>query len=154
MGKYSTAVADHLVLPARVLLTSGQEELLRLAGRTAPAFSPVRLLIDTGSKRSTLSPTTIAHLNPIARGPTRVETSLASAETNLYWVRLEFPGTTLAAIPELAVARLALPPSLASFHGVIGRDLCLRWKYIFIEGQRGRLTIRDTAVGWLGWLTR
>jgi hypothetical protein len=153
MGKYSTAVADHLVLPARALLTRGQEELLRLAGRTAPAFAPVRMLIDTGSKRSTLSPSIVAHLNPIARGRARVETGLASAETNLYWIRLEFPATALAPIPELAVARLALPASLASFHGVIGRDLLLRWEYVFIEGRRGRLTIRDTAARWLRWFT-
>jgi hypothetical protein len=154
MGKYSTAVADHLVLPAHVLLTRGQEQLLRLAGRTIPAFAPVRLVIDTGSKRSTLLPSIVAHLNPPARGRARVETSLASAETNLYWVRLEFPGTALAAIPELAVARLALPASLASFHGVIGRDLLCRWEYVFIEGRRGRLTIRDSAAGWRRWFTR
>jgi hypothetical protein len=151
MGKFTTAVRDHFILPAHVLLTRGQEQVVRLLQRPVPALIPVRLLIDTGSKRSTLLPSVIAHLNPRASGSARVETSLAVAETILYWVRLEFPGTSLKAIPELAVARLALPPSLASLHGVIGRDLLSRWDSVLFEGLRRRLTIRDSPGGWVRW---
>lgn len=152
MGKYSTAVQDHLVVPARVLLTRGQEHALRILGREVPAFVPARLLLDTGSRRSSLLPSVIEDLSPALQSTVRIETSLASAETNLYWVRLEFPGTSLASVPELAVARLALPRSLSAFHGVIGRDLLSRWEYVLFEGRRGRLTIRDARRGWLSWL--
>ncbi len=114
----------------------------------------MRLLIDTGSGRSTLVPSIIAQLNPTSREVLRVETSLGIAQTPLFWVRLEFHGTALAAIPELAVARLALPPSLLAFHGVIGRDLLRRWESFVYQGRRGKFTIRDTP-GWLfAWLSR
>jgi hypothetical protein len=154
MGKYTGAVHDRLVLPARVQNTHGREHALRLLGRTLSAAVPVRLLIDTGSGRSTLLPAILAHLNPALQGTVRVETSLGVADTSLFWVRLEFPGTSLAAVPELAVARLALPPSLRSFHGLIGRDLLHRWESFLFEGRRGRFTIRDTPGGLFGWLRR
>jgi hypothetical protein len=154
MGKYVCAAEEHLYLSARALLTPGQEQLNRLSGDPIPAPVPVRLVIDTGSKRSTLLPGIIRHLDPVSRGTARVETGLASLRTSLYWVRLVFPSTPLAAVPELAVARMAMPPSLSSFHGVIGRDLLRRWESVLFEGRRGRLTIRDTPGGLLGWLRR
>jgi hypothetical protein len=83
-----------------------------------------------------------------------VETSVGSTETPLYWVRLEFPDTGLAPVTEVAVARLALPPSLQAFHGVIGRDLLRRWAYFLYQGRRGRFTIRDTPGGLFGGLLR
>jgi hypothetical protein len=152
MGKYSTAVQNQLVLPGRVLLTQGQEYLLRTVGRVVEPVS-VRLLVDTGSGRSSLVPAVVDELMPVSQSRIRVSTSLASAETNLYWVRLEFPGTSLTAIPQLAVARLSMPPILAAFQGVIGRDLLSRWEYLFYEGRRGRMTIRDSP-GWFNWLRR
>jgi hypothetical protein len=154
MGKYVSAVEDHLLLPARAMLTPGQEQQARLRGQPIPGPVSVRLVIDTGSKRSTLLPGIIRQLNPISRGAARVETGLASLQTSLYWVRLDFPGTPLAAVPELAVARMAMPPSLSSFHGVIGRDLVRRWESVLFEGRRGRLTIRDMPGGLSGWLLR
>lgn len=154
MGKYTATVTDHLTLPARVLLTRGQEQLLRLAGRPVPLFVAARLLIDTGSKRTTIVPGVMRHLQPNFARDARVETSLAAGETSLFWVRLEFPETSLGPIPELAVARLDLPPSLRAFHGVIGRDLLGRWEAFLYEGRRGRFTLRDTPPGLLGWLWR
>ena len=154
MGKYTAAVRDRLVLPARVLLTQGQDRSIRLAGRSVPGGVAVQLLIDTGSGRSTLVPSVIAQLNPAFRDTVRVETSLGATKTPLFWVRLEFPGTGLAAVPEVAVARLGLPPSLQAFHGLIGRDLLRRWEWFLFEGRRGRFTIRDTLGGLFGWLRR
>jgi len=143
MGKFRTLVHDLPVLPARVRLTSGQEKILTTSNRPIPDPLSVNLLVDTGSGRSTLLPIVIAQLNPIARGSARVATSLAVAETNLFWIRLEFPNTQLDPIPELAVARLSLPATLGSIQGVIGRDLLKRWEYFLYEGRRGRMSIRD-----------
>jgi hypothetical protein len=143
MGKFRILAPSLPVVPARVGLTSGQEKILAISNRPIPDPLPVNLLVDTGSGRSTLLPTLIARLNPMARGVARVATSLAVAETNLFWVRLEFPDTKLEPIAELAVARLSLPVTLGSIHGVIGRDLLKRWEYFLYEGRRGRVTIRD-----------
>jgi hypothetical protein len=153
MGKYTADFHDHLVVPARVHLTRGQEHAFRLSGRAVPAPVPVRLLIDTGSKRSSLIPQVITPLDPALQGFVRVETSLAAMETSLYWARLAFPGTTLAAIRELTAARLPLPPSLHAYHGLLGRDLLGRWEYFLYEGRRGRFTLRDAPRRWFGWLT-
>jgi len=153
MEKYTATVHDRLVLPVQVSNTSGREHELRLLGQTVPARLAVRLLIDTGSGRSTLVPSVLAQLKPALAGPVRLATGVGSTETDLFWVRLEFPGTTLVAVPELAVVRLDMPPSLQSFHGLLGRDLLGRWEYLLYEGRRGRFTVRDTSRGWLGWLT-
>src|SRR5438132_6019291 len=101
MGKFATAVEDHLILV----------------------------------------PAVIRNLQPGAAGRVRVETSLASGESTLFWVRLEFPGTSLEPMSETAVARLNLPLSLRNFHGILGRDLLRRWESFLFEGRRGRLTI-------------
>ena len=154
MGKYTAAAPDHLVLPARAHLTRGQEEARRLLGRPVPAPVPVRLLIDTGSRRSTLLPSVVTHLELEVVGTVRVETGVATVETNSHWVRLEFPQTALAAVPALVVARMPLPPSLHSFHGLIGRDLLRGWESLVYLGRRGQFSIRDTP-GWgFGWLSR
>jgi hypothetical protein len=123
MGKYTARVEDHLGLPARACLPRGQQHVRGLLGRELPAPAQVRLLIDTGSSRSSLVPSVIDHLGPLAAGHrVRIETSLASGEATLFWVRLEFPETKLAAVEQLAVVRLALPTSLQQFQGVVGRD--------------------------------
>jgi hypothetical protein len=152
MGKYTTAVHDRLILPARVLVTPGQEHALRLTGQRVPAGVAVRMMIDTGSGRTTLTPSVLAQLAVPAAAPVRLATGVGSRETGLFWVRLEFPGTALGAIPELAVARLEMPPSLRPFQGLIGRDLLGRWESLLYRGRRGRLTIRDTPGGPFGWL--
>ena len=154
MGKYAATVQDRLILPARVLQTDGQERLFRLAGRLVPAPVSVSLVIDTGSKRTTLIPGVVRHLQPAPGAEVRVETGLAVVEAALFWIRLEFPGGTLGAIPELAVARLGLPPSFSTLHGVIGRDVLRRWESFLFEGRRGKFTIRDTPGGLRAWFGR
>jgi hypothetical protein len=154
MGKYTAAVSDHLIVPARVHQPHGQERLFRLAGRPVPVPLPVRLIIDTGSKRSCLVADVQRHLQLESTHQVRVETGVGSREANLFWVRLEFPDTALAPIPHLAVVRLTFPPSLRSFHGLIGRDLLHQWESFHFEGRRGRLTVRDVPGGLFGWLRR
>jgi hypothetical protein len=154
MGKFTAPVSDHLILPAQVAQPRGQAQSFQLMGRGVPAPVPVRLLLDTGSKRSTLVPGIMDHLQPFVASKARIETSLAAGETDLYWVRLEFPGTSLAAVPLLAVARLTMPPPLRLFQGVVGRDLLRQWESFHFEGRRGRFTLRDTPGGLLSWLWR
>jgi hypothetical protein len=154
MGKYSATVEDHLILPARAMQTPGQERVYGLLRRPVPPPVLVRLLIDTGSKRSTLIPGVVRHLSLGPAGSVRIETSLANVEAGLFWVRLEFPDSSLASIPEFAVARISLPPSLAVYHGIVGRDLLRRWESLFFEGRRGRFTLRDTPAGLRAWFGR
>jgi hypothetical protein len=117
MGRYISAVQDQLALPGSVCLTHGTEHAIRLLGRKVPAPVPVRLSIDTGSKRSALLYSVLVQLGTNARGLARLETSLGSGFVEMHWVRLEFPGTPLVAIPQLLVARIRMPPSLRGFHG-------------------------------------
>jgi hypothetical protein len=53
MGKYIVVVEDHLILPAVVSLGAGAEHFLRRSGQPVPEPVAVRLLIDTGAKRTT-----------------------------------------------------------------------------------------------------
>jgi hypothetical protein len=154
MARYRAPVHDPLVLPAQVCLTRGQEHLLRMLHRSVPAPVSVQLLIDTGSTRCSLLPSVLARLNPEQAGTARLETSLAATEVSLFRVRLELPHTKLAALPEVTVARTPLPISLASFHGVIGRDVLRRWDSLCYQGRRGRLTIRDTPSWFCWWISR
>ncbi len=153
MGKYTAEVDEHLVLPARVLVTLGWERELHRAGRPVPVGAPVRLVIDTGSRRSTLIPSVLTGLDPRPGDMVSVETSAGSTATTLFWVRLDFPETELEPIAHLPMARLELPPALRDFQGVIGRDVLFRWEWFRLEGRRRRLSIRDTP-GWFGWLGR
>jgi hypothetical protein len=82
--------------------------------------------------------------------PTRVETILGEVTTDLFWVQYEFPGTSLAPFSEFPAARLPMPANLATFHGVIGRDMLQRWESFHYQGRRGRFTIRDEP----SWLYR
>jgi hypothetical protein len=154
MGEYRAAVQDRLVLPAHVLLTHDTQEVLRLRGRPVAEPVAIRLIIDTGSKRSSLVPAVLDQLRPPPFKGVRVRTGLTSVKTELYWVRLEFPTGSLAPIDALAVARLPLPRLPEDYHGLIGRDLLSRWESFHYQGRRGRLTIQDTPGGLLGWLRR
>jgi hypothetical protein len=153
MGKYTATVQDHLILPARVRLTPGREQERRFLGQLIPAPIPIRLLIDTGSKRTTLIPGIIRHLQPNPGGEAHVHTALGEAATSLSWVCLEFPATGLATLPEVHVAHLPMPPALSQFHGLLGRDLLRRLASFEYEGQRGCYTLRDRP-GLLGGLRR
>jgi hypothetical protein len=152
MAKYRAAVGDHLVLPALVRPTLGQESLFRMAGQDIPSPVPVRLLIDTGARRTTLVPRIIQHLQPPSGHEVEVVTPVATLASSLFWVRLEFPEAGLADIPHVQVARLAMPARLSMFHGLLGRDLLRYWESFLYEGRRGRYTLQDTPRRWLGWL--
>src|SRR5437879_4102028 len=126
MGKYTASVEAHLILPARVGVTPGRELKLRSSRQVVPARVPIRLLIDTGSKRTTLIPGIVRHLQPDVGGSGRIVTSLVAVKTDLFWVCLEFPEADLSAFAEVLVARLPMPPALSQFHGLLGRDLLRR----------------------------
>jgi hypothetical protein len=153
MGKFTAPVDDHLILPARVSLTAGSEELLRRAGQVVPPPVSVRLLIDTGAKRSSLIPGIIRHLNPPGGTFARLVTPTTPGTTELYWVRLDFPETALLPFESVRVARLAMPSELAQFYGLLGRDLLQRLASLDYEGRRGRYTLRDRP-GPFDWLRR
>jgi hypothetical protein len=153
MGKYSAPVEDHLILPAVVRLPVGSEHLRGRARSPVPAPVPVRLVIDTGSKRTTLIPGIIRHLDPEPGSDVRLVTPLATGTVTLFWVRLDFPGTTLRSFEQVQVGRVALPPELARFHGVLGRDLLSRLESFDYQGRRGCYIVRDTP-GVFGWLRR
>lgn len=153
MGQFTSDVEDHLILPALVGLTRGSEHLRRRLGRSIPSPVPIRLLIDTGAKRTTLIPGILRHLALPASGEVRVITPLAAGNTQFYWVRFDFPNTTLASLDPVRVARLDMPPELANFHGLLGRDLLFQLHSLYLEGRRGRYTLRDTP-GLFDWLRR
>jgi hypothetical protein len=153
MGRYTATVQDHLILPALVTLPAGEERLRRGAGRPMPAPVPVRLLIDTGSRRTTLIPGIIHHLDPPAGVDVQLVTPVGSVAATLYWVRLGFPETGLAALEPVQVARLPMPAQLSQFQGLLGRDVLGRLESFEYEGRRGRYSLRD-APGWLDWLRR
>jgi hypothetical protein len=153
MGKYTATVADHLILPARVRVTPGREQELRVLGQSVPVPISIRLLINTGSKRTTLIPGILRHLQTMPDSPVRIHTAAGDVATSLSWVCLEFPETGLAAFPEILVARLPMPPAVSQFHGLLGRDLLRRLASFEYEGQRGCYTLRD-RLGLLGGLRR
>jgi hypothetical protein len=153
MGRYRATVEDHLILPAVASLPTGPAYFLSRAGRPVLAPVPVRLLIDTGAKRTTLIPGIIRHLDPVVSDPVRVVAPLHTGTTRLFWIKLDFPEAGLAPFELVQVARLAMPPELAQFHGLLGRDLLHRMDSLHYEGRRRRYTLRDTP-GLFGWLRR
>ena len=153
MGKYTASVVDHLVVPVQVRLPPAHEEFLRRSGQPVPAPASLRLLIDTGSKRTTLIPGILGHLQPTPNSECRIVTALGALTTGLFWISLEFPDTRLAPFPEVLVARLPMPAALSQFHGLLGRDLLRRWESFEYEGRRGCYTVRDKP-GPLIWLRR
>ena len=68
-------------------------------------------------------------------------------------MRLDFPDAGLASFERIQIARLAMPPELAQFHGLVGRDLLRRWESCDYQGRRGHYTVRDTP-GLFGWPRR
>ena len=137
MGKYSADVDDHLVLPAVVSLTPGSEHFRRQAQRRVASPVSILLIIDTGSKRSTLIPGIVRHLDPEPGQHVRLVTPQAVGRVRLFWVRLSFPEAGLASFDHVQVARLAMPPELAQFHGLLGRDLLRQLESFDYEGRRG-----------------
>ena len=136
MGKYSAHVEDHLILPALVQLHAGDELSRRRAEEQLPVAVPIRLLIDTGSKRTTLIPGIIGHQTRRAVMQSGWLHPCAGT-TRLFWVRLDFPEAGLASFELVQVARLAMPPDLAQFHGLLGRDLLRLLDEFNYQGRRG-----------------
>ena len=153
MAKFTASVHDHLVIPARVSLTPGRERDFHRKGVPVPLAVPIRLLIDTGSKRTTLIPSIIRHLRINVAGSAQLVAARGSGRTELFWVNLQFPEAGLAPFPEILVARLPMPAALSQFHGLLGRDLLRRVQSFDYEGLRGCYTIRDKA-GPFAWLRR
>jgi hypothetical protein len=153
MGTYLAPVADHLILPARVRLVEGDENDRRLTGASIPAPISLRMLIDTGASRTTLIPGILRHLNTAPGGGATLHTPSGSRSVSLYWVHLDFPEAGLIPFPHLRVASVEMPPDLAHFHGLIGRDVLRSWDEFRYQGRRGRYIIHD-APGLLGWLRR
>jgi hypothetical protein len=153
MGHYVAPVVDHLLLPAQVRLTPGRERSLRASGQAVPAPVAIRLLIDTGAKRTTLIPGIVDHLSPTSGAGADLVTPVGSVHTDLFWVCLEFPEAGLAPFPEVLVARHPMPPILSQFHGLLGRDLLARLHSFEYQGRRAQYTLRDTP-GWFDWLRR
>ncbi len=153
MGRYTTSVADRLILPARVRLTPERERDYRSRGLSVPAPVAIRLLIDTGSKRTTLVPGIIRGLRADLGGSARVVTPGGAVSADLFWIGLEFPEAGLASFPEVLVARLPMPAALSQFHGLLGRDVLRRLESFDYEGRRGCYTLRDKP-GPFTWLRR
>jgi len=153
MATFQAPVEDHLILSARISLTRGGEHIRRLREGSVPAAVPVRLLIDTGAKRTTLSPGIIRHLDPTAGHDVNLITTSESITSTLYWVRLDFPNTRLMGFDHLQVARMEMPPALRHFDGLLGRDVLRIWDEFRYQGRRGRYLIHDTP-GLFGWLRR
>jgi hypothetical protein len=149
MGKYVAPVEDHLILPARVRAPEGRERVFRATGQVVPAPVAIRLLIDTGAKRTTLIPGIVRHLRPSSGPRARLDTPLGSVITDLVWVCLEFAEAGLASFSEVLVARHPMPSSLAQFHGLFGRDLLSRMHSFDYQGLRRRYVLRDRP-GWFG----
>jgi len=126
MGTFIASVIDHLILPAQVRLPPNHERWNASHGESVPSPVPIRLLIDTGAKRTILIPGIFRHLRPTPGWPVHLVTPSGSGRTDLFWACLEFPGTPLAPFPEVLVARHPMPPPLAQFHGVFGPDLLSR----------------------------
>src|SRR6476659_2066440 len=122
MGTYHAPVEDHLFLPSVARLSAGSAHFLQQAGEAVPSPVTIRLLIDTGSRRTTLIPRIIRHLGPPDGGEARVITPTGAVAAALYWVRLDFPETGLASFEQVKVACLPMPPILSQFHGLLGRD--------------------------------
>ncbi len=96
-------------------------------------------------------PGIVQRLQLLASRPVHVATALGAGTARLFWVRLDFPVAGLDPFELVQVARLAVPPELALFHGVLGRDLLRRLESFDYEGRRGRYTVRDRP-GPFGWL--
>jgi hypothetical protein len=153
MGTFQAPVEDHLILPARVCLIAGDEHHRQRAGRSVPPPVSLQMLIDTGASRTTLIPGIIRHFQPYQGSGARLNTPLGQRDFTLYWVRLDFPEAGLTSFEHVQVVSLEMPPALAQFHGLIGRDLLRVWDEFRYQGRRGRYLIRD-APGFFGWLRR
>lgn len=125
--------------------------LARVSSLRQPELAlTVRLVLDTGSRRSTLISAILNQLRLPSIGEIVLQTALAQSRVRLFNVRIEFALGSLLPIPRMIVVGAPVPRKLSGFDGVIGRDILSRWE-IFISGPRKRLVVRDGA-SWRGWL--
>jgi hypothetical protein len=146
MGIYRSRVQDLLVVPVSISLPRTQ----RGQGWPASRQKLVSLVVDSGSKYCSLTPDVFEELDLPFWRPVHVSTHLGEGSAGLYRASFAFPTSTLASFPAVTVARLRMPRHLASYEGVIGRDLLRAWE-TFYSGPRGQLTIGDYRSFW-GWL--
>src|SRR5438552_4002148 len=142
MGIYRGQVQDIPCLPIKVSLPVEESRFLRWMGRTVPAAAEVTVIVDTGSKRSSLRPRILQELHCPRRSTVQVQTSTGQGAAVFYVACIEFPASTLKPFPRALVAGLSMPQTLAAYDGVIGRDILSRWE-TFYSGLREQLTIRD-----------
>lgn len=83
MGIFTSQVVDHWIMPVAVSQVLGQQHEFRVLRRPIPQPVPVQLIVDSGSKRTSLIPEVIRELQPYAAGKVHVETSLAVGESQL-----------------------------------------------------------------------
>jgi hypothetical protein len=124
MGVYRGPVQDVLFVPVRISLPPADMQKLRSRGLFVPAPIDAQLVIDTGSLRSTLTPSVLRHLQCPSRHSVRVQTSMGEGQANYYEVGMEFLSSTMAPLPS--------------------------WEVLYC-GPRRWLTIRDRSSFW-GWL--
>src|SRR5438552_4052265 len=128
MGLYRGAVEDILFVPVRVSLLSSDAQTLQLRGSSVPAPVEVRLVLDSGSRRSTLTLSILQHLQCPPGQPVEVQTSTGEHRANYYEVGMDFLSGTLGALPHVSVVGTALPRRLRDYGGVIGRDILSGWE--------------------------
>jgi hypothetical protein len=134
MSKFTSGASDHLVLPARVGVTEGRERFLRSQIWPVPTPVSIRLLIDTGAKRTTLIPGLLRHLQLSKASEAHVITPFDTVTADLFWIRLEFlrcrlgpdsggPGRSFAdaggpkSVPRFAWPRFASPLRVLRIRG-------------------------------------
>jgi hypothetical protein len=132
------------------MLPEIESRSLRWDGLPVPSPVLAQAILDTGSQRTTLRARILRQLGCPEQSRVHVHTSMGAGFAASYVAALAFPSGSLASLPRLIVAAAELPPSLAGFDGVIGRDILNRWE-TFYSGLRQRLTIRDHRSFW-GWL--
>src|SRR5690242_17680903 len=104
MGVYRSSVEDVLFVPVRVALLPTDARALQWRGALVPAPIEVRLVLDTGSRRSCLTPNILRYLQCPPGHPVSVHTSTGERGTNYYEVGMEFLSGSLAPLPRVEVA--------------------------------------------------
>jgi hypothetical protein len=150
MGIYRAIVQDVLFLPVRITLPESDAAVLLQATGEIPLPVVGRLVLDTGARRSSLAPMVLARLRCPIRGHGAIQTVTGQQVVTTHDVCLEFLEGTLKPLTRWTVVRHAMPPRLAEYDGVIGRDILAGWEVVY-RGPRRRLTVRDRASVW-GWL--
>src|SRR5947207_4591397 len=109
MGLYRSVVSDPLEalsLPVQVALPEADAKARRLYGHPVPAPVAVHLILDTGSRLSSLTPEILGQVQAPTCGRTRVQGSVGEGPATLDKVRMEFLRSSLAPLPAMVVVGL------------------------------------------------